>query len=69
MADDAAERALKRLYGDCLAFSPNHVVIMFGMNDIGIDVYFQNYTEANKEELIEKRIQRLKDSLVEIIER
>lgn len=43
---DSAEGALKRVYGDCLVFSPEYVVMMFGMNDVG-RLYYENEEPEN----------------------
>ena len=45
---DCAAKALSRLYADCLCRTPDTVVIMFGVNDIGIHLYTENPTEAQK---------------------
>ena len=39
VSGDAASRAIPRLYTDCLARTPDTVVMMFGMNDIGRTLY------------------------------
>lgn len=39
VSGDAASRAIARLYVDCLDRSPDTVVMMFGMNDVGRDLY------------------------------
>lgn len=67
IAGTTAGDGLARIYNDCLNFSPNHVVIMFGLNDVGLEFYNGN----NSEELEEKRTKKLKDyenNMTQIIE-
>ena len=39
VSGDSASRAIPRLYTDCLSRTPDTVVMMFGMNDIGRTLY------------------------------
>ena len=39
VSGDSAKAAIARLYTDCLSRSPDTVVMMFGMNDIGRSLY------------------------------
>lgn len=64
IAGDRAEWALKRLYCDCLIYSPDYVVIMFGMNDIQRELYItQNY------EQIEQALRVYSSCMTELVER
>jgi lysophospholipase L1-like esterase len=50
---DAADRALFRLYLDCLKHFPNYVVIMFGMNDIRRELYLLGDNQAERQQYID----------------
>ncbi|MBR6728300.1 MAG: SGNH/GDSL hydrolase family protein [Clostridia bacterium] len=58
VSGDAASRAISRLYVDCLNRSPDTVVMMFGMNDVGRDLYDEgkcgDEIEAKKATRLEK---------------
>ena len=45
---DSVTAALDRVYGDCLAFSPSYVSVMFGMNDVGREYYASDDAENLK---------------------
>lgn len=51
VSGDSASRAIARLYTDCLQRTPDTVVIMFGMNDVGRPLYDEGAvgTEEKKE--------------------
>lgn len=51
IAGTTTEDALSRIYNDCLNFAPNYVVIMFGLNDIGLDLYAKQSPEAEEKKL------------------
>lgn len=61
VSGDSATAALSRLYTDCLHRSPDVVVMMFGMNDIGRDLYNEGKTDV--EEKKQQRIDRYKTSV------
>ena len=58
VSGDSASRAISRLYTDCLHRSPDTVVMMFGMNDVGRDLYDEGKCgeeiEAKKAARLEK---------------
>ena len=61
LSGDNAGNALKRIYRDCLCYSPDYVVVMLGMNDIGQSTY-----NTDTEENIKKRkecIARYKENM------
>jgi len=77
VAGDTAYDSLRRIYSDCLCYSPNYVTVMFGINDIGRQLYpdrsnpdvenqiqflYQRHTEN-----MEKVIQILQSSGAEVI--
>lgn len=55
VSGDSASHAIARLYTDCLSRTPDTVVMMFGMNDIGRQLYDEGAvgTEDKKQERIE----------------
>jgi len=55
VSGDSASRAIPRLYTDCLSRTPDTVVMMFGMNDIGRTLYEEGAgeNEQKKEERLE----------------
>lgn len=57
VSGDAASRAITRLYTDCLHRSPDTVVMMFGMNDVGRELYDEG---KNGDEIEAKKLARLK---------
>ena len=61
VSGDNATWAIKRLYTDCLYRSPDTVVMMFGMNDVGRDLYNEGRTDA--EEKKAERIEKFKSSM------
>lgn len=60
---DTAENAKTRIYETCLAYAPDYVVIMFGMNDICRELYL----DAEAENQRKARIDAYADNLEEII--
>ena len=56
VSGDSATGAIARLYSDCLCRTPNTVVMMFGMNDIGRGLYDEGCgaTEEQKNARITK---------------
>lgn len=52
-----------RLYCDCLNFFPTHVVIMFGMNDIGRNYYNPSDPDYNTPKIREKQISLYEDAM------
>lgn len=57
VSGDSATRAIPRLYTDCLSRSPDTVVMMFGMNDVGRDLYDEG---KYGDEIEAKKLARLK---------
>ena len=41
VSGDSASGAIARLYTDCLSRTPDTVVMMFGMNDVGLSLYYE----------------------------
>lgn len=54
---DSASGALRRIHADCTVWFPQVVVVMFGMNDVGRELYGRTADRA----LLEQREQRLRD--------
>ncbi|MBQ9099727.1 MAG: hypothetical protein IJY50_09910 [Clostridia bacterium] len=54
VSGDSATRAIPRLYSDCLQRTPDTVVMMFGMNDVGRDLY-----DEGKNDVEQKKADRL----------
>lgn len=50
ISGDDSTACVKRVYKDCLCFSPDYVVLMLGMNDIHVELY-----KKSDEESIRKR--------------
>lgn len=46
VSGDKAQNAIARLYTNCLYRSPDTVVMMFGMNDVGRDLYNEGQNDA-----------------------
>ncbi len=63
---DNATNALRRIYGDCLNYSPNHVVVMFGMNDIVREYYDLDDRSEETYKKRESAIVRHKKSITQI---
>lgn len=61
VSGDNATWAINRLYTDCLHRSPDTVVMMFGMNDVGRDLYNEGRTDV--EEKKASRIEKFKASM------
>ena len=53
VSGSSAEKAVGYLYSECLIHSPNYVVLMFGMNDLGLFLYTKDKVES--EELKKQR--------------
>ncbi len=66
VSGDNATWAITRLYTDCLNRSPDTVVMMFGMNDVGRDLYNEGRTDV--EEKKEHRIEKFKSSMRTLID-
>lgn len=66
VSGDSATGALSRLYTDCLHRSPDTVVMMFGMNDIGRDLYNEGRTDV--EEKKQQRLERFKVSVRALVD-
>lgn len=69
VSGDSACRALFRLYSDCLVHFPEHVVLMFGMNDIGRDLYSPEHPDENRLEKAEENLRIYEKSMRAVIER
>jgi lysophospholipase L1-like esterase len=61
VSGDSATAAISRLYTDCLSRTPDTVVMMFGMNDVGRTLYDEGAGE-NREKR-EARLQRYRESI------
>ncbi|MBQ8397712.1 MAG: SGNH/GDSL hydrolase family protein [Clostridia bacterium] len=61
VSGDNATAAIDRLWCDCLSRTPDTVVMMFGMNDVGRDLYAD--TAVGKEAERIRRIERYKASI------
>lgn len=57
-----------RIYTDLLKFFPKYVVVMFGMNDIWVDLYAENCKVPKNVELREKKLESYPKNLEYIIE-
>ena len=66
VSGDSATRAIPRLYTDCLFRNPDIVVMMFGMNDIGRDLYNEGKTDV--EEKKQDRINKFEASTRKLVE-
>ena len=66
VSGDSATGAITRLYTDCLARTPDTVVVMFGMNDIGRGLYDTDRS-ANSEKKAE-RILRFQNAIRRLID-
>ena len=63
VAGDNATNALNRIYCDCLQYFPQHVVVMFGMNDIGYDLYGDNFSDGENECKRNSALERYRNSM------
>ena len=61
VSGDSATAAIDRLWCDCLSRTPDTVVMMFGMNDIGRDLYAE--TAVGRETDRIRRIERYKTAI------
>ena len=61
VSGDSATAAISRLYSDCLSRTPDTVVMMFGMNDIGRALYDE--TAVNPEQKREERLAKYRASI------
>ena len=61
VSGDSATGAIARLYTDCLSRSPDTVVMMFGMNDIGRSLYDEG--AGDQTEKRDARIEAYKASI------
>ncbi len=68
VSGDNATWALKRLYTDCLSRSPDTVVLMFGMNDVGRDLYNEGKEGAEIEAKRANRIDKFEASMRTLID-
>ena len=66
VSGDSATGALSRLYTDCLHRSPDVVVMMFGMNDIGRGLYDEGQVDV--EEKKQQRLDRYEASVRSLAE-
>ncbi len=66
----ATEANLKdRMYFDCFQFGPKYTVIMFGMNDIGRQLYSPKCDLPDSEQLRKQRLTDFKENMESIISR
>ncbi len=61
VSGDSATGAISRLYSDCLCRTPDTVAVMFGMNDVGRDLY--NEGRCDVEEKKAARIAKFEASM------
>lgn len=66
VSGDSAGGAISRIYSDCLHRTPDTVVMMFGMNDVGRDLYNVDRTDVEEKKL--QRIQRFEGNVRTLIE-
>ena len=70
ISGDNSAACMKRVYRDCLSLHPDYVVLMLGMNDIGVDLY-KNDSEENlkrRQSCIEKHKENM-TALMDVISR
>lgn len=60
---DSTVNAKSRIYETCLIHAPDYVTVMFGMNDIGRNLYLDDENKGERE----KRLNIYKESMDEII--
>ena len=63
---DNATNALKRIYCDCLQYFPQHVVVMFGMNDICRDLYGDCFSDGENERSRNSALEKYRSSLEQL---
>lgn len=63
---DTSTDALERVYGECLAFSPSYVAVMFGMNDVGRQYYENDEPENLK--MRDVALEKYKKSMASVAE-
>lgn len=71
VAGDTAYDSMRRIYGDCLCYSPDYVTVMFGINDIGRDLYpyiNDNPKKLEKTEFYMKRHKEYMEKVINTIE-
>ena len=61
---DCAYKAVERIYGDCLSYNPDKLIMMFGINDMGINLYY-----TDNEGTVEEKNEAFFDNVVDIIEK
>lgn len=61
VSGDSASAAIARLYTDCLSRTPDTVVMMFGMNDVGRTLYDEG--AGDQQEKKDARIEKYKKSI------
>jgi len=62
-----ATQAVNYLHSECLIHNPDYVVVMYGMNDLGLWLYWDSCQEENIEEKRRERIELHKKNYEEII--
>ena len=68
VAGDNATDAINRIYCDCLQYFPNHVVVMFGMNDICRDLYGSNFSAGENESKRNLKLEKYEESVKKIFD-
>mgnify|MGYP004465558853 FL=1 len=63
VAGDNATDAMERMYCDCLQYFPDHVVVMFGMNDICRELYGDNFSSGENERYRHEKIEKYRHSM------
>ena len=66
VSGDTATAAISRIYTDCLCRTPDTVVVMFGMNDVGRPLY--NADATGNEEKKQERFLRYQASIRRLVE-
>ena len=66
VSGDSATAAISRIYTDCLCRTPDTVVVMFGMNDVGRPLYHADAT--GNEEKKQERFLRYQASIRRLID-
>ncbi|MBQ8356788.1 MAG: hypothetical protein IJX39_03160 [Clostridia bacterium] len=61
VSGDSASGAIHRLYTDCLSRTPDTVVMMFGMNDVGRDLYDEGKTDVEEKKAL--RLERYRNAI------
>ena len=61
VSGDSASGAIARLYTDCLSRTPDTVVMMFGMNDVGRSLYDEGAGDQTEKK--QARLEKYKNSI------